>query len=135
MRSVNRLCNWIIETGDTDEQPNDRGNTVHRLHCDSERYLVDFADDFTAEHWQQYDTDQDAHYFGVWVNPHSLRILTYAEGDWTLVSCLDNKRYNAEITSMNEFYGNGRIALVIDSDGTTTEYQQNRNHFLIGADS
>lgn len=131
MKSVNRLCDWLIETGNTDDKPNERGNTVHRLSCDSQRYLVDFAEDFTAEHWQQYDTDQDAWYFGVWVNPHSLRILTYCEGDWSLVSCLDNELYNAEIASMNEFYGEGRIAAVITERGSCHEFRQDREQFFV----
>lgn len=129
MKSVNKLCEYIIKNGTTDEQPNKNGNTVHRFWADAERYLVDFAGDFHEEHWEQYDTDQDAAYFGVWVNKHSLRILTYAEGDWTLVSCLDNDLYNAEIRSMNEFYGEGKIATTIGEDGVTI-YRQDREKFF-----
>ena len=31
------------------------------------------------------DTDQDAWYFGVWVHPITRRVVTYAEGDVTIV--------------------------------------------------
>ena len=131
MKSVQKLCETIIMSGETDSGPNYQGNTVHWLFMPSERYLVDFADDFTAEHWQQYDTDQDAAYFGVWVNPFALRTLTYAEGDWTLVSCLDNQRYNLEIESMNTFYGEGFIAKALDDNDVWTTYMQDREKFLI----
>ena len=109
---------------------NERGNSVHRMFWPSERYVVDFADDFKAG-WAQYDTDQDANYFGVWLNAGRLLTLTYAEGDWTLVVCPDAAHYNAEIADANRFYGEGRIAATIDADGTFTEYRQDRSEFTI----
>ena len=118
------------------KQPSDvntRGNACHRAFLPDERYIVDCAPDFSVEGWEQYDTDQDAHYFGVWVNPRKLVTLSYAEGDWTLVVCPDAEHYNAEIADANEFYGEGRIALVIDQAGGATEYRQDRERFLIPA--
>jgi hypothetical protein len=97
----------------------------------SERYAVDFADDFTSEGWEQFDTDQDAHYFGVWVNKTKFLTLTYAEGDWTLVECPDAAHYNAEIEDAITFYGEGFIAKAYDMDGTKTIFRQEREKFLI----
>ena len=104
--------------------------TVRRSFMSSERYLIDFADDFKSEGWEQFDTDQDASYFGVWVNRRQFLTLNYAEGDWTLVECHDQARYDREIKRMCEFYGEGFIAKAIESDGSITEYRQDRADFL-----
>jgi hypothetical protein len=96
---------------------NDSGNTVVRRHRDAERYLFDFDDDFRAAGWKQFDTDQDAWYFGVWVNPKTLRTLTYAEGDVTLVVCSNAEHYNAEIKDACEFYGEGYEFIACDMEG------------------
>ena len=112
------------------------GNTIHRANADSERYAVDFAPDFTSEGWEQFDTDQDAHYFGVWVNPAKRLTLCYAEGDWMLVGCETDADYNREIAGLIEFHGEGRIALVIDGEtGDATEYRQDRAQFLKGVEA
>lgn len=131
MQSVNKLCDWIREIGSCDVQPNNRGNWVHRQFHSSERYIVDFAEQFKAEGWMQFDTDQDAHYFGFWVNPTTRTTLTYCEGDWSVVDCPTVETYNAEIESAAEFYGEGRIALVIHEDGSATEFRQDRAEFFI----
>ena len=112
---------------------NKRGNRIKRTWLSTERYRWDFNEPFRSDGWEQYDTSQDAWYFGVWVNPRKLVTLSYAEGDWTLVVCPDAEHYNAEIADANEFYGEGRIALVIDQAGGATEYRQDRERFLIPA--
>jgi hypothetical protein len=90
-----------------DVSTSEEGNTIVRRHRDAERYLFDFDEDFRAAGWLQFDTDQDAWYFGVWVNPKTLRTLSYAEGDVTLVICPDAEHYNAEVKHACEFYGQG----------------------------
>jgi hypothetical protein len=110
---------------------NENGCEIHRVFMDDERYTVDFASDFTAEGWEQYDTDQDAPYFGVWINQKKLLTLTYCEGDWSFVVCPNADAFNAEIQKMNTFYGSGFIAKVIDTDGSMTVLEQDRQSFLI----
>ena len=104
---------------------NDLGNTVIRRFRSTERYRWDFDDDFRTEGWLQFDTDQDAWYFGVWVNPKTFRTFTYAEGDMTLVVCPDAEHYNAEIKHACEFYGQGFEFIACDMEGAA--------HLLIGA--
>lgn len=130
MKSVNGLCN-VIRKGGERGADNERGNAIHRMHHHTERYLVDFADEFSREGWEQFDTDQDAWYFGVWVNPKTKTTLTYCEGDWSVVDCPTVESYNAEIQSMIEFYGEGFIAKAIDKDGAMTTLVQDRSKFLI----
>lgn len=106
------------------------GNSVRRASHHSGRYIVDFSEDFTTEGWLQFDTDQDAGYFGVWVNPKRFLTLTYAEGDWTLVECPDAEHYNASVQRMIAFYGEGFIAKAIHQNGMVEEFRQNRSQFL-----
>lgn len=108
----------------------EHGQKVYRLFFPSERYVIDFADEFTADGWEQFDTDQDAPYFGVWVNRGRRHILTYAEGDWTLVVCPTTESYNAEIKEACDFYGKGFICKAIDHEtGELTTYVQDRSRF------
>lgn len=130
MSSVSKIVKKIRTTNYMDKYKNERGSTVHRMLSPSERYVIDFADDFGSEGWMQYDTDQDAPYFGVWVNPLKFMTLTYAEGDWTLIEATGTKGYNEEIDIMNEFYGEGKIATAIDPEtGEVTTYHQDRQDF------
>ena len=84
----------------TDEQ-----RLQHKKWCDLERYTFDFDLCRKELGWIQYDTSQDAHYFGVWVHPGEREIFTYAEGDFCLVRCPTEESYHAELQSMAEFYG------------------------------
>lgn len=110
---------------------NEHGNTRYYFFHPSERYGVDFDSDFTADGWLQFDTDQDAHYFGVWLNPKLLQVLSYAEGDWYLIQCVDAVRYNAQVRSMIGFYGEGFICKTLDDQGRWTTYVQDRATFLL----
>ena len=105
-----------------------RGSWFHP----SERYYVDFADDFNSQGWVQFDTNQDAHYFGVWCNSRERVILTYCEGDWSLEELADDAAYNAAIGRLCDFYEPGRVASVVSSEGVV-EVQQDRQAFLIGS--
>lgn len=111
-------------------EANGRGNRVFRAFHPSDRYSVDFADDFTSDGWEQFDTDQDAHYFGVWVNRGKRLTLCYAEGDWTLVECPDDASYFAEVRDLIAFHGEGVEAKAFGPDGVTV-YRQNRERFLV----
>lgn len=93
----------------------------------SERYEIDFADDF--EGWAQYDTSQDAPYFGVWVHRADRSVLTYAEGDWSLETFANDATYCAEIYRLNAFYGAGFIAVTIDEFGESSAMRQDRAEF------
>lgn len=53
----------------------------------ADRYLYDFGLCKTANGWAQFDTAQDASYFGNWLNPFRLMWFSYCEGDCTLIEC------------------------------------------------
>lgn len=117
------------------ERTNAQGNAVHTMFLSTERYVVDFGgqcstDPGAPDQWCQFDTDQDAAYFGVWVHENLRQVLTYAEGDWSLVICPDLEHFKAEVQALLDFYTPGRFAASIDKDGGLTEHFQDRSLFL-----
>jgi len=113
---------YTCENGDTVEQwfwPSGQGG---------ERYYFDFLEGFFDGGWAQYDTDQDAWYFGVWVNIGRREILTYAEGDITLRACASVESLKEQLESMGKFYGDPPPAFTsIDtSTGQVTHYIDER---------
>ena len=108
----------------SETRTNARGNHVascfvgpHR-----DRYHYDFEACRAEDGWRQYDTDQDAWYFGVWVHPARREIVTFAEGDESRVSCPSPDSFRAELAAMAEFYGPPPPAfIVIDDHGQVTK--------------
>jgi hypothetical protein len=84
---------------------NERGNQIMDLWRHTERYEFDFERCTSKKGWKQYDTREDAWYFGVWVHEKRRLILTYAEGDITIVRCKTEASYHAELRHMADFYG------------------------------
>ena len=84
---------------------NERGNTVTTEFCPADRYLYDFRVCTSDKGWKQYDTDQDAPYFGIWVHVEKRVVFSYVEGDCTTVECPTQESFVAELASMAEFYG------------------------------
>jgi len=105
-------------------ETNERGNTIERaFYCNRERYHYDFKACRRKDGWKQYDTEQDAWYFGVWVHLEKRVIVTFAEGDETRVTCPDDLSLKAELMSMESFYGEPPPAAIgVDADGTVTQY-------------
>jgi len=107
----------------TKQETSARGNQVDRYFLPADRYKYDFGMCNHKNGWVQYDTDQDAWYFGVWVHPEKMQTFTYAEGDTCLVTCISLDSYKAELADMAEFYGPPPPAMVgISMDGQITEY-------------
>src|SRR4051794_3689335 len=50
------------------------------------RYIYDFTL-LCPNGWKQYDTKQDAAYFGTWVHIEERKVFSYTEGDRCLVVC------------------------------------------------
>jgi hypothetical protein len=116
-------------------ETNERGNEIYRdvdadeklgVRRGTERYFYDFEGLDRAE-WKQFDTDQDASYFGVWVNVAKRMTFSYTEGDRTLVVCPTAESFRAELEDAERFYGPAPYAAVgIDADGAVTKYYDER---------
>ena len=90
----------------TDSECNERGNAVQReYHPFRERYYYDFELCTPEEGWLQYELQQDAPRFGVWVRPGSWEIMVFDEGDELRITCPSAERFDAELTAMAELYG------------------------------
>ncbi len=115
-------------------ETNTRGNIVERsFDSMTDRYHFDFKECTLKNGWLQYDTDQDACYFGIWIHPGKMEIVTYAEGDITIVKCKDKESFKAEINEMNDFYGEAPASIkTIDMKGNVTEYIDNEAHLYGG---
>lgn len=110
----------------TDSFVNTRGNTVKTWSADADRYQYDVRCT-EAKGWCQYDTENDAWYFGVWVHVAKRLVVTYAEGDVSCVHCTSPESLQAELASMAEFYGDPPpAAIAIDWDGSVTHFYDAR---------
>jgi len=112
----------------SEKEINERGNEIIRgSDFGGDRYRYDFKICTTEKGWRQFDTDQDAHYFGVWVNMEKRQTFTYCEGDTVLVICPTAESFAAELDSMHEFYGPPPpMATAISMDGKVTEFYDER---------
>lgn len=111
---------------------NDNGNLVTETFLDNgNRYLFDFNLCKSDDGWKTVETKSDAPYFGVWVNPEKLEIMSFVEGDVYHTVCSDRKNYIKEIDGIIECHGVARFAVAIDSDtGQSEEYFQARAEYL-----
>jgi hypothetical protein len=97
------------------------------FHPEIDRYVFDMRRCVFDDGWEQYDTDQDASYFGVWVRLSTRETVTYAEGDITHVTAPTDEAFAAELASMAEFYGSPPPAFkVITGEGQLVEVTGSR---------
>ena len=124
--SIDHLLNEEAE-----ESTNDRGNRLLETFYSADRYIFDFHPGFLRE-WIQFDTDQDASYFGTWVHKAKRLVLTYCEGDIHLVICEDDEHYDAEVGSMCRFYTPAPAFKTLDlENGVCTEVYQDQLQYFI----
>jgi len=57
-----------------------------------------------SDGWCQFDTRQDASYFGQWTNPLTLEFISFCEGDCTRIHCEDAAEYTAYMQETIAFY-------------------------------
>lgn len=89
-----------------------------------DRYHYDFRECIPALGWEQWDTDQDAWYFGIWVNIDQNKILCWAEGDEMVYECGTRERFMLEIADLEAFHGSAPpFARGINDEGITEYYR------------
>jgi hypothetical protein len=101
---------------------------VYQLRCGSgsNRYHFDFGP-CSGNGWRQYDTKQDASYFGVWVHIEKRMTVTFSEGDLSVVVCPTIETFRAELEDAAKTYGDPPPAFkAIADDGTVTHYFDER---------
>lgn len=70
----------------------------------SDRYRYDFGMCSAEKGYCQVDTNQDAHYFGIWTNPHERKIVKYMEGDVSIQTADSDEEYVNEIRRLADAY-------------------------------
>lgn len=93
-----------------------------------ERYFYDFKLCLTEDGWRQYDTEQDASYFGIWVHETERIIVVFAEGDEFISVYSTQEAFVQELKRMEEVYGPvPPFAKAIDVEtGIVTEFYDSR---------
>jgi len=105
---------------DSEPRENQHGAVVRSVFLPSDRYVFDLN---APDGWFQYDTRDDAWYFGQWYNPTTREFVCYAEGDWSWTQCPTQESWDATVKALAEFYGNPPpYAIGFDADGTETHY-------------
>lgn len=87
----------------------------------ADRYKYDFQICSYANGWAQLDTDQDASYFGTWLNPTTRQILSYTEGDVCVTTVDTDEELVAEVASIkawNDQQGHRFIGIDPGFDGS-----------------
>ena len=99
----------------------------------SDRYCFDFSKEY-KNGWRQYDTDQDAHYFGVWYNPETMQTLCYCEGDISLRTYDIWDEFIAQMKELDKFHG-GRPPSAIVGDGIDVNMRVINAHAIFDPDA
>ena len=126
---------WIDEALAEGEVRTTRwGNTLRETFLmEGDRYIFDFQ--MSVDHWLQLDSENDASFFGNWVNPTTRRTLSYLEGDLYLVECADDESYDREVASICADNAEAPFMVAIDVDAKTrTEYYSDRREYFIDPD-
>ena len=97
---------------------------VDTFHSMIDRYGFDVRHCAPGDGWEQYDTSQDAWYYGVWVRLATRESVCYCEGDITHSQSPTDEVFRAELAAMEEFHGDPPPwAKVIDTEtGQITHY-------------
>jgi hypothetical protein len=69
-----------------------------------DRYVFDHKLCTAAKGWAQFDTSQDAWYYGNWVNPITLQIVSHVEGDQTHIQYDDEAEFISGLAEMIRWY-------------------------------
>lgn len=102
------------------------GHSIYHYKWDDSRYRYDNL--LKKSDWrQQYDTEQDAHYFGIRVNVKLLMVIEYAEWDLYIYMAKDCDAMKAKLEKLAEQYGEQPPAMVAyDANWNKTELYDER---------
>ncbi|MBJ7017101.1 hypothetical protein [Vibrio cholerae] len=76
-----------------------------------------------AKGWQQYDTEEDAWYFGIWIHTEKLETFTYAEGDTSHVIAPSVEAFRTELARIYQCHPQTPAFISIDPEaGVVTRH-------------
>ncbi|WP_323943747.1 hypothetical protein [Aeromonas hydrophila] len=88
------------------------GCRIDRGSHQADRYYYDRT--LLAQGWQQYDTEEDAWYFGIWTHTEKLETFTYAEGDTSHVIAPNVEAFRAELARLYQYHPQAPAFISID---------------------
>ncbi|MBL0665587.1 hypothetical protein JD488_02545 [Aeromonas jandaei] len=97
------------------------GCRIDRGSHQADRYYYDRT--LLAQGWQQYDTEEDAWYFGIWIHTEKLETFTYAEGDTSHVIAPNVEAFRAELARLYQYHPQAPAFISIDPEaGVVTRH-------------
>ncbi|MCD6617292.1 hypothetical protein [Aeromonas veronii] len=97
------------------------GCRIDRRSHQADRYYYDRT--LLAQGWQQYDTEEDAWYFGIWIHTEKLETFTYAEGDTSHVIAPHVEAFHAELARLYQYHPQAPAFISIDPEaGVVTRH-------------
>ncbi|MGL5092190.1 MAG: hypothetical protein ACRC8B_14900 [Aeromonas sobria] len=90
------------------------GCRIDRGSHQADRYYYDRT--LLAQGWQQYDTEEDAWYFGIWINTETLETFTYAEGDTNHVIAPNVGAFRSELARLYQYHPQAPAFISIDPE-------------------
>ncbi|WP_438403891.1 hypothetical protein, partial [Aeromonas veronii] len=88
------------------------GCRIDRGSHQADRYYYDRT--LLAKGWQQYDTEEDAWYFGIWIHTEKLETFTYAEGDTSHVIAPNLEAFRSELARLYQYHPQAPAFISID---------------------
>ena len=87
---------------------------TQKTFCNSDRYIFDYDICSFKKGFAQIDTTEDASYFGNWVNFKTRELITYCEGDLTVIKCDDEKEFKEQLLKVVSWYKKNKSFIGID---------------------
>lgn len=69
-----------------------------------DRYAFDFKKCTGSQGWAQLDSNQDAPYYGNWVNPTAMETVSYCEGDISHIKCESEEEFKSHLASTLQWH-------------------------------
>jgi len=85
--------------------------------------------------WEVYPIGGGAWYYGAFVNPRTLQLATFAEGDLVIITCESGLQFRQELHSMARFHGPRRAPMAVGygEDGSVEAFFDGLTFFPVGA--
>ena len=98
-----------------------QGNKIFKDNWDyANRSYFDLNYCSISKGFAKIDTNQDAWYYGAWVNPFYLKIVEYSEGDITITECKNKENFKNIIKN---WYGLKGIDTGLDNINIENEFK------------
>ena len=87
---------------------------TQKTFCNSNRYIFDNDICNFKKGFAQIDTTDDASYFGNWVNFKSLELISYCEGDLTIIKCENIEEFKKQLSKVVNWHKKNKSFIGID---------------------